>query len=60
MIDGKIYPLVKPDIDNCIKSIMDALNGVAYKDDKQVVLVRSIKRYGEHPQTIIDIGRYYT
>lgn len=28
---------IKPDIDNIVKCIMDGLNGVAYKDDKQVV-----------------------
>ena len=32
-----------PDIDNIIKAIMDALNGVAYKDDRQVVEVHAIK-----------------
>ncbi len=28
--------LYKPDVDNIAKLIMDALNGVAYRDDKQV------------------------
>lgn len=60
MLEGKIYPLVRPDIDNCVKSVMDALNGLAYQDDKQVVLLRSTKRYGEMPALIIDIGRYYS
>lgn len=59
MLAGKIRPMVKPDVDNCLKSVMDALNGLAYMDDKQVVLTRCIKRYGEKPATIIDIGRYY-
>lgn len=27
----------KPDVDNVAKAVMDALNGVAYKDDKQVI-----------------------
>lgn len=27
----------KPDIDNIAKAVLDALNGVAYEDDKQVV-----------------------
>lgn len=30
---------LKGDIDNYAKSILDALNGVAYKDDKQVVIL---------------------
>lgn len=33
MNDGDIRPSKKPDIDNCIKSITDALNTIAYKDD---------------------------
>lgn len=59
MLARKIRPQIKPDIDNCLKTVMDALNKVAYLDDKQVVLTRCMKRYGETPGTIIDIGRYY-
>lgn len=33
----------KPDIDNVLKAVLDALNGVAYKDDSQVVEVRVVK-----------------
>ena len=35
----------KPDIDNIIKSVLDALNGVAYEDDKQVIKVKCVKSY---------------
>lgn len=59
MLAGKIYPMVKPDVDNIAKSIMDALNGYYYIDDKQVVLLRVQKLYGEKSRTIVDIGRYY-
>ena len=59
MIDGKILPLGKPDADNCAKSIMDALNGFYYQDDKQVVELRVKKQYSETPQTIVYVGRYY-
>ena len=38
-------PTVKPDIDNITKVVLDALNGVAYEDDKQVVNCRCEKRY---------------
>ena len=44
-----IRPTVKPDLDNVIKIIMDALNGVAYPDDKQVVEIHAIKRYSDDP-----------
>ena len=36
---------LKPDIDNLIKSIMDAFNGIVYKDDGQVVLIQARKQY---------------
>lgn len=34
--DHDYVPQTKPDIDNIAKSVLDALNGVAYIDDKQV------------------------
>lgn len=34
----------KPDIDNIAKAVLDALNGVAYEDDKQVVTL-SVSEY---------------
>lgn len=34
--DFSYAPQSKPDIDNVAKSVLDALNGVAYVDDKQV------------------------
>lgn len=38
-------PTKKPDCDNIAKIILDALNGLAYKDDSQVVVLRVYKRY---------------
>ena len=37
------------DIDNYIKAILDALNGVYFKDDKQVVEVFASKKYSNTP-----------
>lgn len=45
----------KPDTDNLGKSVLDALNGVAYEDDKQVVSLRVRKYYGRIPKVIIKI-----
>ena len=42
---GYYKPLVKPDIDNIAKVVLDALNGLAYADDKQVSDVIVSKRY---------------
>lgn len=46
-IAGEIRPLVKPDIDNCTKNIFDALNGIVYPDDKQIVELSIKKFYSE-------------
>lgn len=46
----------KPDIDNIAKVVCDALNGVAYKDDKQIVSLKLAKRYGSLPMVVIDIN----
>lgn len=35
----------RPDLDNVEKAIQDALNGVAFKDDSQIVAKVSLKRY---------------
>lgn len=40
------FALKKPDCDNIAKIILDALNGLAYDDDAQVVKLRVEKRYG--------------
>ena len=48
-LSGKIRPTVKPDADNIAKSVLDALNGLAYADDKQIVECEVKKYYGEEP-----------
>jgi len=45
----------KPDIDNVAKIALDALNGVAFEDDKQVYDLKVIKRYGD-PCLIITVS----
>nr|DAH87168.1 MAG TPA: Endodeoxyribonuclease RusA [Caudoviricetes sp.] len=40
-------PAKKPDVDNILKAVLDALNGVAYKDDKQVIEVTCGKWYSQ-------------
>lgn len=54
-VNGLIFPTVKPDADNVLKIVMDALNGVAYEDDKQVVKAICDKRYGENPRIEVAI-----
>ena len=44
---GKLFPTKKPDADNVAKVICDALNGVAYGDDKQIIKLSILKAYTE-------------
>ena len=45
----------RPDIDNYIKLVLDALNGVFYKDDSQICHIEAIKKYSQDPRTVVEI-----
>lgn len=45
----------KPDLDNYIKCLMDALTGVVYEADQQIVSIRAEKRYGDDPSVWVNI-----
>lgn len=45
-----IRPTKKPDMDNVVKMVADALNQVAYKDDTQIVDCQVRKFYSEQPR----------
>lgn len=44
-LSNHIRPIVKPDCDNIAKNINDALNGIVYPDDKQIVNLTVNKFY---------------
>lgn len=48
-LTGAIVPTVKPDVDNILKVVADALNGVVWQDDAQVVWATVKKMYGATP-----------
>ena len=50
MLEGKIRHTKKIDCDNLAKTILDALNDVAYNDDRQVCKLSVEKIYGEEPR----------
>ncbi len=56
MIAGKIRPKKKPDMDNIVKIIADALNGIAYHDDAQIVDTMVRKFYSEQPHVDVMIA----
>jgi Holliday junction resolvase RusA-like endonuclease len=45
----------KPDIDNVFKSAMDALTGIAWKDDTQVARISGGRWWAEAHYTVIEI-----
>ena len=56
MLAGLIRPTKKPDLDNVIKSILDALNKVAYHDDTQIVSLSVEKFYSDSPRVEVAIS----
>lgn len=52
---NKIVPTLKVDADNCLKVFCDALNGIAWKDDVQVVEVKITKQFSETPCVLFRI-----
>ena len=55
LVDGEFGFLHRPDVDNIAKSILDALNGLAYKDDSQVANLLILKCYGEENKILVEL-----
>lgn len=43
---GRIHPTAKPDVDKLCRAVLDALTGIAFDDDSQVVALTAVKTYG--------------
>ena len=52
---GFLFPDKKPDWDNISKNICDALNGVAWPDDKAIVIGTVRKEYAQTDHVCVDI-----
>ena len=49
--EGRLRPITKPDVSNVLKGVEDALKGVWYKDDSQIVGYGVLgKWYDERPR----------
>lgn len=55
MLLGSVRPIKKPDADNIVKVVCDALNGVAFRDDVQVVDMQVRRFYSDTPRLEITI-----
>lgn len=45
----------RPDIDNLLKPLKDAMDGLVYKDDKQIVSVSATKNYSSENSIIVEV-----
>ena len=54
-LDGQILPTKKPDMDNVLKAVFDAINGIVWQDDVQVIQVQASKRYSAIPGVAVVI-----
>ena len=56
--DGLLWHASKPDLDNVIKAVLDGLQGRAFDDDRQVVVIEAQAHYAEKtgkPRTEIEV-----
>lgn len=52
---GKLHTS-KPDLDNLVKAVLDALNGIAYADDAAIAAVMAEKIYAVEPFVEVTIS----
>jgi Holliday junction resolvase RusA-like endonuclease len=53
--NGELNHVIVKDLDNCVKSVTDALNEVVYHDDKQIVQFAVKKFYSDEPSITLRI-----
>ena len=54
--DAPKYPTGKPDTDKLARAVLDALTGLVWRDDSQVVHIDAWKVYGERPGADITVS----
>lgn len=58
ILSNEISPTKKPDIDNIVKIILDALNKMAFKDDSQITILEVEKLYAKEEKIYIKVEKY--
>lgn len=56
--EGSLSPTKKPDIDNIVKIVLDALNKMAFKDDNQITKLEVEKFYGKEEKIVVKVENY--
>ena len=54
-VAGEIFPTSKPDGDNYAKTAGDALNGVCWVDDSQIIMWQVLKLYSDFPRLRVSV-----
>lgn len=49
------FPATRPDLDNLAKAVKDALRGVCYRDDAQIVQLDLRKDYDDNPGVLVAV-----
>ena len=49
------YPETKPDLDNLLKSLTDAMEGIIYTNDSRIVKKQVEKIYGDPPRVEVEV-----
>lgn len=55
MIIGLIHHVKKPDLDNLAYVVTNAMKGIIYKDDSQIVFKTERKLYGKTPHIVVKV-----
>lgn len=55
-LEGVLRPTGKPDFDNVAKACADAMNGIVYEDDKQIVWALITKQYAAAPCVEVQVS----
>lgn len=57
MQEGKIGHIVRPDVDNLSKQLLDAMTRLRFwEDDRQVVEIVARKRYDANPRWVVEVS----
>jgi len=54
-LTGAVHAMGRPDVDNCSKLVLDALNGILWRDDAQICELSVTRRYADAPQATLKV-----